>query len=307
MTTTTTPSPNASRNQGAPISPAARAAAFFDLDGTLIPGSANIPLAKAAFRAGMVTPPELVRDLRNGVSFLLQGASDERSEAVRDRILAAVTGRSAVDVIALSDGFIDDLVSSITPAMSEVLAEHAAAGRDRVVLSASPTEIVSRLADAAGLERGIGTTSELDDEGRYTGRLTGPFCYREGKAEVLRALAEEQGYDLSASYAYTDSASDLPMLEAVGHPVAVNPEPELRDLAEERGWPIVETSRVPRVSMTDPHSWVRMGQRLTVASVGSLIALGTRPIEALGGIDAGPEAHDPRSTDPSRASAPNAA
>jgi HAD superfamily hydrolase (TIGR01490 family) len=281
----------------------ARAAAFFDLDGTLIPGSATIPLARAAFRAGMVTPPELVRDLRHGVSFLLQGATDERSEAVRDRILAAVTGRTAQEMVALSEGFIPDLVASITPAMGRVLGEHATAGRDRIVLSASPTEIVSRLADAAGLERGTGTASELDADGRYTGRLDGPFCYGPGKAEILRALAAREGYDLSASYAYSDSLSDLPMLEAVGHPVAVNPEPELRDLAEERGWPIVETSRVPRVSVSDPHSWVRMGQRLTVASIGSLIALGTRPIEALGGIDGDAEDDAPAGGDPDRSAA----
>ncbi len=265
-----------------------RAAAFFDLDGTLVPGSATLPLARAAFRAGMVTPPELVRDLRHGVSFLVQGATDERSEAVRDRILAAVTGRSAAEMVALSDEVLPDLVASITPAMRRVLDDHRAAGRDRVVLSASPTEIVSRVAAAAGLERGIGTTSELGSDGRYTGRLDGPFCYRDGKAAILRAVAAEHGYDLAASYAYSDSASDLPMLEAVGHPVAVNPEPALRDLAEERGWPIVETSRIPRVSLADRRSWARMGQRLTVASVGSLIALGTRPIEALGGIDGDP-------------------
>ena len=144
---------------------------------------------------------------------------------MRDRILAAVAGRRADEVVALSDGFIPDLVASITPAMRAVLDEHASAGRDRVVLSASPTEIVSRLADAAGLERGAGTTSEIDADGRYTGRLDGPFCYTEGKAEILRAVAREHGYDLAASYAYSDSLSDLPMLEAVGHPVAVNPEP----------------------------------------------------------------------------------
>ncbi len=276
------------RNRG--TSGSARSAAFFDLDGTLIPGSANVPLAKAAFRAGMVTPHELVRDLRHGASFLLKGASDERSEAVRDRILAAVAGRRADEMVALSDGFIPDLVASITPAMRAALDEHASAGRDRVILSASPTEIVSRLAEAAGLERGAGTTSEIDDDGRYTGRLAGPFCYSEGKAQTLRAVAREQGYDLGASYAYTDSMSDLPMLEAVGHPVVVNPEAELRELAEERGWPIVETSRFPRVAVTDVHGWVRMSQRLAVASVGAVIALGTRPIEAVGGIDGASEA-----------------
>jgi HAD superfamily hydrolase (TIGR01490 family) len=274
---------------------AGHGAAFFDLDGTLIPGSANIPLALAAFRAGMVTPQELVQDLRHGVSFLLQGATDQRSEAVRDRILAAVAGRPADEVIALSEHFLVDLVDSITPAMRDVLEHHATAGRDRIVLSASPTEIVSRLADAAGLELGTGTSSEIDAEGRYTGALAGPFCYREGKAEILRALAAEHGYDLAASYAYTDSVSDLPMLEAVGHPVAVNPEPELRALAEERGWPIVETSRLPRVSLAHPSSWARMGRRLVAGTVGAVVSRGTRPVEEVDsyhGAESDPTAFD---------------
>jgi HAD superfamily hydrolase (TIGR01490 family) len=239
-----TPAPNTS----APHT-AARAAAFFDLDGTLIPGSANIPLAVAAFRAGMVRPLDLVRDLRNGVSFLLKGASDERSAQVRDRILAAVTGHPAAQVEALGDVFMADLVASITPAMRVVLDEHAVAGRDRVVLSASPTEIVSRFAREAGLELGTGTTSERDADGVYTGRLAGPFCYREGKAEVLHALAAARGYDLAESYAYSDSISDLPMLTAVGHPVAVNPDTELRALAVANGWPILDLPRLRRLAV----------------------------------------------------------
>ncbi len=236
-----------------------QSAAFFDLDGTLIPGSANIPLAKAAFREGLVTPTELARDLRNGLSFLLQGASDERSAQVRDRILAAVAGHPAAKVEALGDHFMDELVASLQPALTEVLAEHRAAGRDCIVLSASPTEIVSRFARETGLDLGVGTTSERDDQGRYTGRLAGPFCYREGKVTVMKQLAATRGYDLAASYAYSDSASDLPMLTAVGHPVAVNPEPELRAIAEERGWPVVETAALPRVSLTSWRSLVRFG------------------------------------------------
>jgi HAD superfamily hydrolase (TIGR01490 family) len=276
------------RTSTSPVTdPSRRAAAFFDLDGTLIPGSANIPLAKAAFRAGMVTPPELVRDLRNGVSFLVQGASDERSAAVRDRILGAVAGRPADEVIGLADDFMAGLVDSITPTLQTVLADHAAAGRDRVVLSASPTEIVARLAEEAGLELGAGTTSEIDADGRYTGRLAGPFCYAEGKAEILRDLAEERGYDLARCYAYSDSLSDLPMLEAVGHPVAVNPEPGLRELAEERGWPIVETSRLPRVSVGDVRSWGRLGQRVVASAVGAIVSRGTRPVEDVDELDAG--------------------
>lgn len=225
-------------------------AAFFDLDGTLIPGSANIPLAKAAFRAGMMTPKELAKDLRNGVSFILKGATDERSEQVRDRILAAVEGYPAAQVEALADSFMAALVDSVEPTMQQVLDEHADRHEDRIVLSASPTEIVSRFAAEVGLEHGTGTTSERDADGVYTGRLVGPFCYREGKVAVMRQLAADYGYDLTKSYAYSDSVSDLPMLAAVGHPVAVNPEPALRDLAADRGWPIIETSATPRARLT---------------------------------------------------------
>ena len=239
-------------------------AAFFDLDGTLIPGSANIPFAKAAFRQGFISKTDLAKDLRNGLSFLLKGATDERSAQVRDRILRAVQGHQASDVEALGDHFIDDLVASITPAMREVLDQHS--GADRIVISASPTEIVSRLAMAAGLEDGVGTTAARDDQGVYTGELVGPFCYAEGKVEVMQSLAQERGYDLAQCFAYSDSASDLPMLEAVGHPVAVNPEPELREIAVERGWPIVETSSVPRVKLTSLHGVIRLGRNLVDAA-----------------------------------------
>lgn len=241
-------------------------AAFFDLDGTLIPGSANIPLAKAAFRRGFVSKTDLAKDLRNGLSFLLKGATDERSEQVRDRILHAVAGHKASDVEALGQYFIDDLVDSIKPAMAEVLDRHGALGHDRIVISASPTEIVARLAHAAGLEDGVGTTAARDADGVYTGELTGPFCYKQGKVEVMQSLAAQRGYDLADCYAYSDSASDMPMLEAVGHPVAVNPEPELREIAAQRGWPIVETSSVPRVKLSSLHGLASLGQNLVGAA-----------------------------------------
>lgn len=244
---------------------AARPAAFFDLDGTLIPGSANIPLAKAAFRAGLAGKRELLVDLRNGISFLLSGATDERSAQVRDRILHAVAGHPATEVEALGDGFIDDLVASIRPQLQEPLAAHAARGEDRIVLSASPTEIVARFAEVAGLTYGEGTTAGRDAEGIYDGTLSGPFCYGDGKVEIMRTLAATHGYDLATSYAYSDSVSDLPMLEAVGFPVAVHPEPELRVIAETRGWSVIETSSVPRVSLRSLHG-VRTLTSTAVAS-----------------------------------------
>lgn len=264
-----------------------RPAAFFDLDGTLIRGSANIPFALAAFKHGRVTPLELAKDLRNNISFLFKGASDERSAQVRDRILAAVEGHPVAEVVALSDEFMDSLVAQVQPEAWTVLEEHAAAGHDRIIISASPTEIVSRLANELGLELGIGTTSEHVD-GVYTGRLSGPFCYREGKAEVLRMVADERGYDLERSFAYSDSISDLPMLKAVGIPVAVNPDAELRLLAEAEAWQVIETSKSTRegvglpapatvvsVALSLPSRAIHTTRWLAEAGVGQAKAMAT--------------------------------
>ena len=217
------------------------AAAFFDLDGTLIRGSANIPLAVAAFRRGFVSKRELLNDLKNGLSFVLKGATDERSAEVRDRILKAVKGHRAAEMMALGDDFLDKLVADVQPESFELLSLHGLKGDARVILSASPTEIVGPMSDRLGLEYGIGTTASRVN-GVYSGTLDGPFCYREGKAEIVQAMAAEHGWSLADCTAYSDSASDLPMLEAVGHAVAVGPDKELREIAEQRGWPIVETN-----------------------------------------------------------------
>jgi HAD superfamily hydrolase (TIGR01490 family) len=238
-----------SRTEGAqtmtePVVAGGRVAAFFDLDGTLIPGSANIPLAKAAFKAGFVKKRELAVDLARNLSFMLIGASDDRSAEVRDRILRGVSGRPASEIEALADDFLDDLVATINPAVQVLLDEHRAAGHDLVLVSASPTEIVQRFALASGMDYGRGTTAERDADGRYTGKLAGPFCYKEGKGEVLRTLAAEHGYDMSQSFAYSDSISDEPMMRAVGNPVAVNPDHDLRVMALKGGWTIVETGQL---------------------------------------------------------------
>ena len=218
---------------------APRAAAFFDLDGTLIPGSANIPLSIAAFRRGWVPPRDLLRDAWFGVHFLLKGASDDRAGAVRDRILRAVAGHKVDDVVGLGDDFITQVAHSVTDEARELLDLQAAAGRDRFVVSATSQEIVSMLAEEIGIEGALGTRSRVVD-GRYTGDLDGPFCYGAGKVEAIEQLAAERGYDLSASYAFSDSMSDLPMLERVGHPVVVNPDGKMRDEAVRRGWPVIE-------------------------------------------------------------------
>jgi HAD superfamily hydrolase (TIGR01490 family) len=222
-----------------------RTAAFFDLDRTLIRGSANFPLAVAAFRAGYVPPRDLLRDAVSAVRFIARGATDEASAALRERILRAVAGHPAEDVIALGAAFIPKLAGSVLPEARAALERHAAAGEDRIIVSASPIEIVSALATELGLEGAVGTRSEIVD-GRYTGRLDGAFCYRDGKVVEVQRLAAERGYDLSGCTAYSDSISDLPFLQAVGNPVAINADKELLAHARQQGWPVIAVTK-PRL------------------------------------------------------------
>ncbi len=220
----------------------ARAAAFFDLDRTLISGASPATFAVAAWRAGLLDGGVLARDAVGAVMFQLFGASDETSAASRDRILEIVTGTRRDELIALNDDVIPALLDKIRPESHGLIEMHHEAGRDTFIVSASPIELVEALASALGMTGGIGTRAEVVD-GQYTGRLDGPFVYGEGKVEAITAIADDAGYDLRLCYGYSDSASDLPMLELVGHPVAVNPDSALASVAQQRGWPIVIFSR----------------------------------------------------------------
>ncbi|MDH5277618.1 MAG: HAD-IB family hydrolase [Actinomycetota bacterium] len=227
--------------------PSPGGAAFFDLDRTLIAGSANFALAVAAFGSDLVGPADLARDALNAVGFVVRGADDARSEALRDRILRAVAGRDVAELDALGDRIVPRMAASVFPEARRELARHARAGRDRVIVSASPQEVVAKLAEELGLEGAVGTRAEVV-EGRYTGSLAGPFCYADNKPAEVRRLAAERGYDLAASTAYSDAVSDLPFLECVGEPVAMNPDAPLRAVAVERGWRTVEVASPHRTA-----------------------------------------------------------
>ena len=214
-------------------------AAFFDLDRTLIRGSANYPLAIAAFRSGHVPWRDLVKDTFTALTFHRKGSTDAGSHALRERILGAVAGLPQAEILHLADAIVPKVVGRVIPESAALLQDAKDAGHDRIVVSASPIELVGRISDALGLEGAVATRSELDD-GCYTGRLAGEFCYGHGKVIEIEKLAAERGYDLTRSWAYSDSISDLPMMERVGNAVAVNPDKELRRLAGERGWRIVE-------------------------------------------------------------------
>jgi HAD superfamily hydrolase (TIGR01490 family) len=220
----------------------ARAAAFFDLDRTLISGSSAFYFGVAGWRADMIGMSDLVRDGVKAASFKLFGSTDESSEAVRDRILQAVEGAEQSELLALNEDIIPRILEQVRPESRGLIDMHHEAGRDCWIVSASPIEMVEPLARALGMEGAIATVSEVAN-GRYTGRLDGPFVYGDGKAEAVGKLAAERGYDLRLSYAYSDSASDLPMMEMVGHPVAVNPDRALENVSHQRGWPIVIFSR----------------------------------------------------------------
>jgi HAD superfamily hydrolase (TIGR01490 family) len=249
-----------------------QSAAFFDLDRTLISGSSAFTLALQARKAGIIPNIEFVRDAVGAATFKLMGASDDTTNEVRTRVLKAVTGMQQSDLQALNVEVLPRLLARLRPEARRLLDRHRHAGRDTYIVSAAPQEIVEPLAHSLGMTSGIGTRSLVVD-GRYTGELQGPFCYGEGKVEAIRELADWQGYDLSQCYAYSDSASDLPMLEAVGHPVAVNPDGKLERHARRNGWPIVifsqRTKSVIRRSVT---SVATVG--IAGASLAAGIALG---------------------------------
>jgi HAD superfamily hydrolase (TIGR01490 family) len=225
-----------------PYVSAGPSAAFFDLDRTLISGSSAFVLGVAAWRAGLVPPRQFGRDAVGAVAFRFGGASDNTSTGVRDRILGAVKGIRVEDLVALNAEIVPKLLAKVRPEAQALLDRHRHAGRATYIVSASPVELVEPLAKALGMTAGIGTVSEIAD-GVYTGELAGPFCYGPGKVEAIRDLANWENFDLGQCYAYSDSASDLPMLEAVGHPVAVNPDAKLERIARHNGWPIVVFSK----------------------------------------------------------------
>jgi HAD superfamily hydrolase (TIGR01490 family) len=186
-----------------------------------------------------------MRDAVGALTFRIGGASDAKVDQVRDRILRAVVGNRQADLVALNPDVVPRLLDKVRPEAKQLLDLHHRAGRQTFIVSAAPQEIVGPFAEALGMTGGIGTVSEVAD-GVYTGELAGPFCYGPGKVDAIQEMAGWEGFDLGRCYAYSDSASDLPMLEAVGHPVAVNPDKALFEVARDRGWPVVVFHRKTR-------------------------------------------------------------
>jgi len=239
---------------------APRAAAFFDLDKTLMAGSSGVFFARAAYETGMISRSRLAKDLYENVRFRLRGSTDDRADDVRKRVGEMIAGVPVRDLQRLSPRVLAGVLPRLYPQMLERAYAHQDAGVPVYILTAASQEMADLLAHVLAFDGGLGSRSEVVD-GRYTGRPAGPFNYREGKVVSMNELAAREGIDLSCSYAYSDSESDLPMLRAVGNPVVVNPDAELRRIAAQEGWEVLHLDR--------------LGQRLKVlAALGAVAALG---------------------------------
>jgi len=222
-----------------------RAAAFFDLDKTLMAGSSGVFFARAAYESGMISRSRLVRDVYENLRFRLRGSTDERADDVRQRVGRMIAGVRVRDLERLSPRVLAGVLPRLYPEMLARAYAHQDAGELVYILTAASQEMADLLAHVLAFDGGLGSRSEIVD-GRYTGRPAGPFNYREGKVQAMQELAAQEGIDLGASYAYSDSESDVPMLRAVRHAVVVNPDAHLRRIAAEEGWEVVELDRLGR-------------------------------------------------------------
>jgi HAD superfamily hydrolase (TIGR01490 family) len=220
-----------------------RAAAFFDLDKTIIAKSSTLAFGRPLYKAGFLNRRALLKAGIAQIVYVMVGADHDQMEKVRGQLLALTKGWDRVQVQELVRETVDEIVAPLVYAEALALIdEHHRAGRTVVIISSSPEEVVRPLAVYLGVDDVIATRSKSGPDGRYTGELDF-YAYGPGKAEAIRALAERDGIDLTASYAYSDSATDLPMLEAVGHPVVVNPDKELADIAVARDWQVMDFER----------------------------------------------------------------
>jgi HAD superfamily hydrolase (TIGR01490 family) len=227
------------------VTPPPRAAAFFDLDRTLMAGSSGFHWARAAYRAGLLSRRQIAADAWANVQFRLRGSTDAETEELKARLGAWLAGRRVSELERLAPGVLAGVLPRLYPTMLQTAYEHQDAGRPVYICTAASQGTASMLAHVLGFDGAAG--SQLAErDGRYTGRFDGPFCYGEGKPARMRQLADADGLDLAASYAYSDSASDVPMLRAVGHPVAVNPDAELARVAAQEGWEVMRFETLGR-------------------------------------------------------------
>jgi len=244
-------------------------AAFFDLDKTIIAKSSSLAFSKPFLAGGLITRGAMLRSAYAQFVFFVGGADHDQMEKMRQFMSQLVAGWDAATVREIVADTLHNVVDPLVfdEAVS-LIEEHKLAGRDVVIVSASGSDVVGPIGEMLGADRVVSSQLEIVD-GHYTGEIE-YYAYAEQKAAAIRELADECGYDLDASYAYSDSITDVHMLEVVGHPHAVNPDKELRRVAVARGWPVLVFTKPvalrSRVSFPRP--------TLTALAVGGAVAVG---------------------------------
>ncbi len=226
--------------------PTPRPAAFFDLDKTVIAKSSTLAFGRPFYKGGLVNRRAVLKSSFAQFVYLLQGADEDSMDRMRDYLKALCAGWPVEQVQAIVAETLHELIDPLVYDEAVTLMdEHRAAGREIVIVSSSGEELVGPIGEMLGVDRVVATRMVVAD-GKYTGEIAF-YAYGEGKAVALRELADTEGLDLAQCYAYSDSATDLPLLEAVGHPVAVNPDKTLRRVAAERDWPVLTFKRPVRM------------------------------------------------------------
>jgi HAD superfamily hydrolase (TIGR01490 family) len=226
--------------------PQPKGAAFFDLDKTLMAGSSGMVFARVANQRGFVPRRQLAKWGWDHLRYRLRGSSDEQTNAVLEvakRVFAEIPER---DVERMAPAVLAGILPRIYPQMLDEVHRHQDDGRATFIVSAAGNDLVKALAAVLGMEGGIGTRWAIGSDGKYTGEMEGPFVYGRGKVEAMQRFAERHQIDMGASYAYSDSASDLPMLRSVGNAVVVNPDADLLEIAREEGWRVMRFEKLGR-------------------------------------------------------------
>ena len=222
----------------------AAAAAFFDLDKTVISKSSTLAFGRPFYQYGLIGRADAMRSVAGHLAYRIAGANHGQMERVRGWVTGLCRGWPADRVREIVARHLDELIVPYVYAEARALiAAHRDAGRDVVMVSTSGHEVVDPIASLLGADTVIATRMQVAD-GCYTGEMEF-YAYGEAKAARVRALAAERGYRLQDCYAYSDSATDLPLLLAVGRPHAVNPDRSLRRIARQRGWPVLEFTAGP--------------------------------------------------------------
>jgi HAD superfamily hydrolase (TIGR01490 family) len=243
--------------------------AFFDLDKTVIAKASIVAFGRPLRKGGLITRRTVVKAVAQQLIFLQFGADEEKLTKVRESMLELTRGWNRTQVAGIVRETLIETIEPLIYAEALELMEHHRAAGDRVYLvSAAPEEIVIPLAELLGVDGALASRGEVDEDDCYTGQMAF-YCYGPNKAVAIEALAERTGISLADSSAYSDSATDAPMLEAVGHAFAVNPDRALAKLALEHEWEVLSFTKPvrlrDRVSRRAP---VAAG---TLAVVGALV------------------------------------